>query len=218
MAAALELYFYPIIESCCTALERLLINKLKTKVEYLRSTKCCSRQEEESKVDMIKAVVREYVTESQQSGSTKEHIEGHLQRRSDFLLSEPIYKWSLQLVAETFEKTAVDELNSEPLSPSKPSGLLFCKNTVYHASICSRAINESNTSDYLKFLKDKFPGHSFQAVSISRSKHDRYLIARQGESTYYFAFQSEPDLSKWPQLFKSFSEGKQSLIGDGNIW
>ena len=209
VAAALELYFYPIIESCCTALERLLINKLKTKVEYLRSTKCCSEQEEESKVDMIKAVVREYVTESQQSGSTKEHIEGHLQHRSDFLLSEPIYKWSEQLVDETFEKTAVDELSSEPFSPSEPSGPLFCKDTVYHASICSRAINESDAGDYLKFLKTKVPGHSFQAVLISRYKQDYYLIAQQGESTYYFAFQSEPDLSKWPKLFKSFSEGKQ---------
>ena len=185
---------------------------MKTKVEYLKGAKCSSRQEEESKVDMIKVAVREYVTESQQSGSTKEHVEGHLQHRSDFLLSEPIYKWSLQLVAETFEKTAVDELNSEPLSPSEPSGPLFCKDTIYHASICSRTINESNTGDYLKFLKDKFPGHSFQAVSISRTKQDRYLIARQGESSYYFAFQSEPDLSKWPQLFKSFSEGKQSNI------
>ena len=156
---------------------------------------------------MIKAVVREYVTESLQSGSTKEHIESHLQCRSDVLLSEPICKWALRLVAETFEKTAV-ELICEPLSPSEPSGPLFCKDTVYHASICSRAINECDPGDYLKFFKTKIPGHSFQAVSISRSKQDRYLIAQQGESTYYFAFQSEPDLSKWPKLFKSFSEGK----------
>ena len=203
------LNFYPIIGSCCTALERLLISKLKRKVEDLSSTKCSSSQEEESKIDMIKAVVREYVTESQQSGSTKEHIESHLQCRSDVLLSEPICQWALQLVAETFEKTAVDELSCEPLSPSEPSGPLFCKDTVYHASICSRAINECDAGDYLKFFKTKVPGHSFQAVSISRCKQDRYLIARQGESTYYFAFQSEPDLSKWPKLFKSFSEGKQ---------
>ena len=203
---------YSIIGSCCTALESSLLNKLKTKVEYLKGAKCSSKQEEESKVDMIKVAVREYVTEFQQSGSTKEHVEGHLQRRSDFLLSEPIYKWSLQLVAETFEKTAVDKLSSEPLSPSEPSEPLFCKDTVYHASICSRTINDSDAGDYLKFLKAEFPGHSFQAVSISRTKQDRYLIARQGESTYYFAFQSEPDLSKWPQLFKSFSEGKQPHI------
>ena len=198
-----------IVGSCCTALESSLINQLKTKVEYLKGAKCNSREEEESKVDMIKVAVREYVTESQQLGSTKEHVEGHLQRRSDFLLSEPVYKWALQLVAETFEKTAVDELSCEPLSPSEPSGSLFCKDTVYHASICSRAINECDAGDYLKFFKTKVPGHSFQAVSISRSKQDRYLIAQQGESTYYFAFQSEPDLSEWPKLFISFSEGKQ---------
>ena len=192
-------------------LERSLISKLKRKLEDLRSTKCSSRQEEKSKVDMIKAVVREYVTESQQSGSTKKHIEGHLQRRIDFLLSEPIYKWALQLVAETFEKATTDNLSCEPLSPSEPSGPLFCKDTVYHASICCRAVNESDAGDYLKFFKTKVPGHSFQAVSISRSKQDHYLIAQQGESTYYFAFQSEPDISKWPEQFNSFSEGKQPL-------
>ena len=164
------------------------------------------------KVSMIKVVLREYVTESQQSGSTKEHVECHLQCRSDFLLSEPICKWALQLVAETFEKTAVDELSCEPRSPSEPSEPLFCKDTVYHASICSRAVNECDAGDYLKFFKTKIPGHSFQAISISRSKQDRYLIARQGEWTYYFAFQSEPDLPKWPKLFKSFSEGKRRPI------
>ena len=111
------IYFYCIIGSCCTALERSLLNKLKRKVEVLKDSKCNSRQEEESKVDMIKVVVREYVTESQQSGSTKEHIEGHLQRRSDLLLSEPICKWALQLVAEKCEKTAVNELSCEPLLP-----------------------------------------------------------------------------------------------------
>ena len=201
-----------IVGSCCTALERSLLNRLKRKVEDLKDAKCNSRQEEEFKVGMIKVAVREYVTESQQSGSTKEHVEGHLQRRSDFLLSEPICKWALKLVAEIFEKTAVDKLSCEPLSPSEPSGPLFCKDTVYHASICSRAINECDAGDYLKFFKTKVPGHSFQAISISRSKQDRYLIAQQGESTYYFAFQSEPDLSKWPKLFKSFSEGKQHHI------
>ena len=207
--ATIVLYFYSTIGICCTVLESLLINQLKTKVEYLKGAKCSSRQEEESKVDMIKVAVRQYVRESQQSGSTKEHIESHLQDRSDFLLSEPICKWALQLVAETFEKTAVDKLSCEPLSPTEPSGPLFCKDTVYHASICCRAINESDAGDYLKFFKTKIPGHSFQAISISRSKQDHYLIAQQGESTYYFVFQSETDLSKWPKLFKSFSEGKQ---------
>ena len=203
------LHFYSILGSCCTALERLLISKLKRKVEDLSSTKCSSTQEEEFKVGMIKAVVREYVTESLQSSSTKEHIESHLQCRSDILLSEPICKWALRLVAETFEKTAVDELSCEPLSSSEPSGPLFCQDTVYHASICGPAINESDASEH---LKTKVPGHSFQAISISRSKQDHYLIARQGESTYYFTFQSEPDLPKWPKLFKSFSEGKRKPI------
>ena len=66
------------IGSCCSALESSLLNKLKRKVEDLRSTKCSSRQEEEFKVGMIKTVVREYVTETQQSGSTKEYADNPL--------------------------------------------------------------------------------------------------------------------------------------------
>ena len=193
-------------------LESSLTYRLKGKIEHLNSAKCSSKQEEEFRTGMIKVAVREYITESQQSGSTKEHIEGHLQElhRKEFLLSESTYEWARQLLTKVFVEAPVDESSCEPLSPSETKEPLFCKDTVYHASICSRTINECDAGNYQKFFKtkEKVPGHSFQEVSISRSKQDRYLIAQQGESTFYFAFQSEPDLSKWPKLFKSFSEGK----------
>ena len=91
---------------------------------------------------------------------------------------------------------------------------LFCKDTVYHAGICSLAVTSSTAGDYQKFFKDreKVPGHTFQEISISRSKQDRYLIARQGDSTYYFAFQSEPRLLEWPKQFKSFYEGTLLVV------
>ena len=201
-----------IIGSCCTGLENSLTIQLQTKLENLNSAKCSSEQEEESRTDMIKVAVREYITELQQSGSTKEHIDGHLQElhRKEFLLSELMYEWARQLVTEVFEEAAVGKSSCEPVSPSETKEPLFCKDTVYHASICCRAINECDAGNYQKFFKtkEKVPGHSLQEVSISRSKQDHYLIARQGESTFYFAFQSEPDLSMWPKLFKSFSEGK----------
>ena len=67
-----------------------------------------------------------------------------------------------------------------------------------------------DTGNYLKFFKDRqlVPGHSFKAVSISRSKSDRYVIARKDESTYYFAFQSELQLSEWGKNFNSFFDGE----------
>ena len=158
---------------------------------------------------MIKVAVREYITESHQLGSTKEHIESYLQElhRKAFLLSELMYEWARQLVTEVFVEAAVGESSCEPLSPSKAKEPLFCKDTVYHASICCHAINECDAGNYQNFFKTKVPGHSLRKVSISRSKQDCYLIAQQDEPTYYFAFQSESDLSKWPKLFKSFSKG-----------
>ena len=46
--------------------------------------------------------------------------------------------------------------------------------------------------------------HSFTEMSLSRSG---YLIARQGDSTVYLDFLSEPLLLGWNRQFKSFSEG-----------
>ena len=59
------------------------------------------------------------------------------------------------------------------------------------------------------------PGHSFEAISISRPSpgqpHERYLIAKQGESKYYIAFESQPDLSLWQKKHRSFIEGDQLI-------
>ena len=95
---------------------------------------------------------------------------------------------------------------------------LFSKDTVYHAGICSLAVNdvkECDPGNYQKFFQKNplIPGHDFQEVSISKSKKDRYLIARQGESTVYIAFQSEPCIQQWPKLFRSFSEGRSGVVG-----
>ena len=145
---------------------------------------------------MVKLAVNEYLTKSQDSQSTLQHVREVLQElhERECLIVEPaIYMWALQLASQVVVQPPVME---SPVSSSHDSNgfgvPLFCKDTVYHASICSHAVNQSDAGDYLKFFKTKYPGHSFQAVSISRSKQDRYLIARQGDSTYYFAFQSEP--------------------------
>jgi len=68
---------------------------------------------------------------------------------------------------------------AEALMPvAKASQPLFSKDTVYHAGICSFAVSTRDASNYQSFFKKKdlVPGHSFHAVSISRSKQDRYLI------------------------------------------
>ena len=91
---------------------------------------------------------------------------------------------------------------------------LFCKDTIYHASICSHAVSVCNAGNYQEFFKNKefVPGHSFKAVSFSRSKDKTFLIAQKGEDTFYFAFKGKPNLSDWAKNYKSFNQGMRILI------
>ena len=51
-------------------------------------------------------------------------------------------------------------------------------------------------------------GHSFNEVSLSVGDAERFLIAKQEESTYYIAFQGRTDIHEWPDLYASFKEGE----------
>ena len=172
---------------------------------------------------LLDGVQRELVTrcltESQQSGTPAEDVKKKLCElcQKEYLITESVYQWSLKKVKEIFAQEEDLSLNSaEPISPpdSQHTESLFSKDTIYHASICCQALTRCTAGDYQKFFKDtqKVPGHSFQAVSISRptpdgKQHERYLIAKQGESKYYIAFESQPVLSQWPNICNSFIQG-----------
>ena len=178
-----------------------------------------TEKEEGLKADIAKVAVRTYITQSLQSRVALEEIQEWLQQlhMEDSLIPGPICKWAQQLANEIHtelnvqsDEPGIGEPNrAQPQSKSQEKSL-FCKDSVYHASVCSLAVNVCTAGEYQKFFKKSLmvPGHTFQAVSISRSKQDRYLIAKQGDSTYYFAFQSEPKFDHWPKQFNSFTEGE----------
>ena len=165
------------------------------------------------KDDFVQDILNEFVTTSLQSGKSLAKVQVQLQKlhKEDFLIKEGTFKKAQELAIETDEQLPPPESGATvALMPvSKASQPLFSKDTVYHAGICSFAVSTCDAGNYQSFFKKKdlVPGHSFQAVSISWSKQDRYLIARQGDSTYYFAFQSEPHLLEWAKKFTSFDEG-----------
>ena len=185
--------------------------QLKSNLEHLQGITCAGKKEEESKNDLKKAAIREYVKQSLQVGASVKDMQEELQKlHADFLIPKTIYEWAKEIVSELYAESLVFDENSDAQVQNESHDVLFCKDTVYHAGICSLALNTCDAGNYQKFFKDKqkVPGHSFQALSISRSKHNRYLIARQGSSTHYFAFESLPNFSQWPQQFKSFGHGK----------
>ena len=174
---------------------------------------------------MVKAAIEDFITKSHQSGNTQEHVEQSLHQLHTqmFFIRDPaIHQWAQDLAAETYSQSLptfddlMDSAQAQPSGSKEETHPLFSKETVYHAGICSLAVNdvkECDPGNYQKFFQKNplIRGHDFQEVSISRSKNDRYLIARQGESTVYIAFQSEPCIQQWPKLFRSFSEGRPGV-------
>ena len=167
----------------------------------------------EEKTKVVQTVIDKLVTTSLQSGQSLESVQMQLQKlhKEEFLITEDTLKKAQKLAIETHAQLSpAESCAAEVLMPvSKASQPLFSKDRVYHAGICSFAVSTCDAGNYQNFFKKKdlVPGHSFHAVSISRSKQDRYFIARQGDSTYYFAFQSEPHLLEWSKKFTSFNEG-----------
>ena len=163
----------------------------------------------------------QFAVDSVNFGRKLEYVHEQLLRlqKEEFpsCISDAICEKSYELAVQRHKEVvntsfAVSEQPQQPASEP-----LFCKDTIYHASICSRIVSDTtyDAGNYQKAFKnqDVVPGHSFTSVSMSRKKHDprskqdRYLVAQKGESTYYFAFQSEPNLSEWGRLFHSFDEG-----------
>ncbi len=191
-----------------------LVLHLKQQLESLKSIDTSRKSSAEYKNGLIQGVVQDFIENSSRSGAGSRSIEAELRElySRDLLVSSDMYQWALGEVESSVPATnvAIGEPDSTEETKSVVSPL-FCKDTLYHASLCCYAVSTCDAATYEGFFNKDYPSHRLEEISLSRSKDredvDRYLIARQG-STYYVAFQSEPQLSKWPEKFTSFQEGK----------
>ena len=164
-----------------------------------------------SKAEYVKEYVLSITSTSVQSGEDLDDLKQQLHKlhKEELLFSEDVLHKALALADEEHSKrTEVASVKPTPanLLAREP---LFSKDTVYHSDICCRVLATGDAGNYQSLFK-KLPngqGHSFKAVSMSRSKTERLLIAEQGESVFYFAFESHPQISDWKD-YKSFDEGK----------
>ena len=175
---------------------------------------------------MVKETLGNFAVDCINFGRKLEYVHEQLLRlqKEEFptYISDAICEIAYELAVQRHEEVVNTSfaVSKQPQQPA--SEPLFCKDTIYHASICSRIVSDTtyDAGNYQKAFKnqDVVPGHSFTSVSMSRKKHDprskqdRYLVAQKGESTYYFAFQSEPSLSEWGRLFNSFDEGMHLIM------
>ena len=193
---------------CCRSKTPFLLTRVKDTLKVLQ--KDVKSSEEKTKV--IQGVVGDFITDCLQSGQSLESVQEQLQilYKEELLITKGVYEKAEELAIETYMQLSSGDSSAAvmPGPTVKASEPLFSKDTVYHTGICSLIVTTCDAGNYQSFFKkgDLVPGHSFQAVSISRSKQDRYLVAKQDDSVYYFAFQSQPKLLEWQQ-FMSFNGG-----------
>ena len=163
-----------------------------------------------SKANWTKYLVECFIKKGFKLNAEADEIKKYLSKfYADLLLTEEIYKWSLETISSLIPEERSTSLPSVPEEDEKSIKPLFCKENVYHASLCCFAlatkdiiINHNKVFDELQ--------HQFEELSVSRSRDcedvDRYIIARK-ERTYFIAFLSEPNYLEWPNRFKSFEQG-----------
>ena len=163
------------------------------------------------KATTVREIVMDFVADSVQLGTGIDEIEDklHLLHRKELLISEDVLKDASAFAQKEHSKhKELQGVQPPPRSKSLPKEPLFSKDTIYHADLCCRVLAEGDAGNYQSLFK-KLPngqGHSFKAVSMSRSKTARLLIAEQGDSLIYFAFEGRPQLLDW-KGYKSFDEG-----------
>ena len=192
---------------CSVIEETTFLLKLKNTLKLLLDFETLARSE------VSQEAIQKFLKSSLQSGESKENLLDQLQKLyEEGLITKEMHKQAQELAIKMHADSLPAPSAKQPVSAPKEKGEpLFCKDTVHHASLCCRLVSDPkvDAGNYQSFFKEKevVPGHSFQKVSLSRAKQDRYLIAQQRDSILYFAFQSEPSLQEWKEQFKSFSEG-----------
>ncbi len=184
---------------------------LRKQLELIKKLPIDSEEDEQLNVRHIKRAMLGFLRDTMKSRIGTDSIRKVLAKLygGDLLVDNSIYEWGLKEIA-LIENASTRALEEEELSTEEGVSSLFSEDTVYHACLCSLATSTCTVADYKDFFNKKFPEHSLEEISLSRSQDredvDRYLIARQGK-VFYVAFQSEPFLSDWMGKFTSFEQG-----------
>ena len=187
---------------------------LKEELEVLNSTlkNASGRKVEIAAVECIKDKIQQYIEKALKSGIEEAQIEADMESlRTQLVIPTMLWQWTSEELAEAKERLTKEmgtiSLPAAPVKPTVPEASLFCKDTLYHASLCCGAVNLPNLVNVHTYFESKKPHHSFSEVSISQSRDNitPYLLAKQ-KDVLYVAFQSTPLLSEWMDT-TSFDEG-----------
>ena len=178
-------------------------------------TSASDKSIELSAVNIIKDRVRRYIIKAFDTHVELSEIENNLKSlRDQVVLPTILWPWVQQEIAVVKERASKDA-NTMPLIPAvmkppSPESPLFCKDTLYHASLCCAAIGNKHQANNHTYFQSKNPKHNFTEVSFSQSTDSitPYLVAMQ-DDILYVAFQGLPSINRWVKMkATSFDEGQ----------
>ena len=166
-----------------------------------------------SVITCIQNCIQQYIDNSLKCGLPLDQVKSEMKDLCDkeFAVPAPLCSWAMGQVQEMGQKMASQVKVSQSLALLKEIDQeppLFCKDTIYHASLCCLAVTTCSSENVKDFFSRRNPQHNLTEVSFCQgnSSFKTYLIAMK-ESTIYVAFQSEPVLSRWMEKKESFENG-----------
>ena len=188
--------------------------KLKDELRMYQTALARPNASEAALVTCIKNTVEHYIETTLKGLVKPETLEEEMYAlcHRDLLVPYHTRPWVLEQVQEINKRLLATLPIPESHSQSDPVAepKLFCKDTLYHASLCCHVASSCTPQNCKSFLNQQLPGHMLGELSMSilqeNGNVDRYLIAKR-ENTVYVAFQSVPTLSLWLKKHSSFDDG-----------
>ena len=136
-------------------------------------------------LEHIKSRIETHIRQKLEDGLLIEDVMKHLSDLTmNALIPMDIIDWcydKLDEIAKNLNHNGggIDEQDADdPVEPELPP--LFCKDTVYHASLCALFVSQSHSEDDFMSMY----GHSFDEMSLSVSDQHKIFIAQQGNIVY----------------------------------
>lgn len=172
----------------------------------------------EAKYSILRESIERHLKCSLETGASQMELNTLLKSLcyEEVLLPTKLHDWcfaKLNELCQLLDKEAQAAPKEISGAMPKESAIppLFCKEVVYHASLLCDAINQSNATNYARFLSRQPTGHYFEEISVSQLPSEdivteKYVIAKH-DKVLYIAFCGEPCLSDWRDKYTSFEEG-----------
>ena len=139
----------------------------------------------ESVITLIKSRIENHIKTSLEDRIAYDEVSKQIHDfMTNALIPADIFEWCEEMLKECKKVTECSENAAVgPKTPPDDVSPLFCKEVVYHASICCNAICNLSKDKTLSMFSGQ--GHTFTHISVSSN---RLLLIAQKDDVMYFCF------------------------------